>query len=186
MVDEYVKGSKHKISFFAEDKAIIEVLKPYPSLSANVVSRLNLQPCEGLMFFDYPSSEELYDEILVRSEATVVHYMKYDVIKFDLLKMLKTFSGMIKYVANNKNGEFNISGCASFLSVTEKVVRVALELFAENGSISVDALDEPICLITLHENIDATNLMSLPKYKVLSSEILKMDEFRKSMMKREL
>lgn len=186
MVDEYVKGSKHKISVYAEDKAIIESLKPFPSLSACVVSRLNLQPCEGLMFFDYPPDEKLYQSILEKSGATVVHYMKYDTIKFDVSKMLKTFTGMLKYVANNKNGEFNIAGCASFLSVSEKIVRTTLELFAENGVITIDALEEEICLITMLESNESLKLTNCEKYEELIKEISSLEDFRKSMMKREL
>lgn len=185
MVEEYVKGSKHKISVFVEDKAIIENLKPFPTLSANIVSRINLQPCEGLMFFDYPPEEALYQELLEKSEAKAIHYMKYDSIKFDTAKMLKTFSGMIKYVANNKNGEFNIQGCASFLSIPEKLVRTTLELFADAGSITIDALDEPICMISMNETT-TSNLTEQPRYKELLSIISEMETFRKNMMSREL
>jgi len=185
MVEEYVRDSKYKFLVFVEDKSIIESLKPYPSLSSRVVSRLNVEPCEGIMFFDYPPEEAIYQSIIEKSEAKVIHYMKYDFIKFDIAKMLKTFLGMIKYVANNKGGEFNIPNCASFLSVSEKIVRLALELFAESGSICVDNLDEDICMIVM-QDVEVSKLTGLVKYKELLAAVSEMENFRRDMMKREL
>lgn len=185
MVEEYVRDSKHKISVFAEDKNIIEALKPYPNLSSRIVSRLNIEPCEGLMFFDYPPDEFIYNKIIETADASVIHYMKYEIIKFDTAKMLKTFSGMIKYVANNKNGEFNISGCASFLSISESLVKATLELFADAGMINIETFDEPICLISVN-NLNFDKITSIPKYKQVLALIGEMESFRKDLMKREL
>ena len=185
MVEEYVRDSKHKISVFAEDKNIIEALKPYPNLSSSIVSRLNIEPCEGLMFFDYPPDEFIYNKIIETADASVIHYMKYEIIKFDTAKMLKTFSGMIKYVANNKNGEFNISGCASFLSISESLVKATLELFADAGMINIETFDEPICLISVN-NLNFDKITSIPKYKQVLAQIGEMESFRKDLMKREL
>lgn len=185
MVEEYVRDSKHKISIFAEDKNIIEALKPYPNLSSRIVSRLNIEPCEGLMFFDYPPDEFIYNKIIETADASVIHYMKYEIIKFDTAKMLKTFSGMIKYVANNKNGEFNISGCASFLSISESLVKATLELFADAGMINIETFDEPICLISVN-NLNFDKITSIPKYKQVLALIGEMESFRKDLMKREL
>ena len=185
MVEDYVKDSKFKISVFAEDKAIIESLKPYPNLSSRIVSRINIEPCEGLMFFDYPADETIYQTILHNAEAKVIHYMKYDIIKFDTAKMLKTFTGMIKYVANNKNGEFNIKGCASFLSITETLVKTLLELYAEASIITIETFDEPLCLISIAD-LNSDCLTSVPKYKEVIRQIAEIENYRKELMKREL
>ena len=185
MVEDYVRDSKHKISVFAEDKSIIEALKPFPNLSSRIVSRINIEPCEGLMFFDYPADEEIYRNILERADAKVVHYMKYDIIKFDTAKMLKTFTGMIKYVANNKNGEFNINNCASYLSIPENLVRTVLELYAEAGMINIETFDAPLCLIS-SADLSCDNLTTCPKYKEVLKEVSEIERFRKNLMKKEL
>ena len=185
MVEDYVKDSKHKFCVFAEDKTIIELLKPYPHLSSKIVSRLNIEPCEGLMFFDYPCDEKTYNDILEKSEASVIHYMKYDFFKFDITKMLKTFNGLVKYVINNKNGDFNIKGCAAFLSISEEIVRTTLELFAETDAISVDRIEEDICTVTA-QNLNCDNFTNSTKYKELTTQVSKMENFRREMMKKEL
>ena len=186
MVNDYVGSAKFKVSVFAEDKSIIESLKPYPNLSSCVVSRLNIQPSECVMFFDYPCDEALYNEILEKSEAKAIHYMRYDIQKFDIAKLLKTFSGMVRYVINNKNGEFNIPNCASFLSVSESLVRICLELFAEAGQVSVDALEEPICLINLAGALESFEYSNLECYKRLQQEVAQILNFRKGLLVKDL
>ncbi len=186
MVEEYVRDSKTKISIFAENKSIIEGLKPYPNLSSRIISRINIQNCDGIMFFDYPANENDFNRIIEKAAPKSIHYMKYDYIKFDIPKILKTFSGMIKYSVNNKDGEFNIIGCASFLSISEDLVRITLELLADAGVISIEGIDEDKYIINLQDkNMDKT-LTSYPKYKEFLTEIENIETYRKSLMKKEL
>ncbi len=187
MVEEYVRDTKSSIAVFAEDKAIIEELKPYPSLSSKVVSRLNIPKCDGLMLFDYPADENIFNQIMEKASPSAIHYMKYDIHKLDIPQMLKTFTGMMKYTINNKNGEFNIPGCAAFLSVSETLVRTVLELFADSGVITADNLDESICLISfLNPSNGETHLTNSPKYRELISISSDTDNYRKTLLKQEL
>ncbi len=187
MVEQYVSEGKANIAVFAEDREIIEALKPYPALSSKVVSRLNVSKCDGLMFFDYPADENILNQVIEKASPSAIHYMKYDNRKADIPKLLKTFTGMMRYTANNRGGEFSIPGCAAFLSVPEGLVRTILELFADAGIITADGLDEDICSIAFLENHTTENtLSSLPKYKEIAAVTADIDAYRKLLMKQEL
>ena len=187
MVEQYVNEGKVKIEVFAEDRSVIDALKPYPGLSSRVVSRLNVSKCDGLMFFDYPADESIFNTVMEKASPSAVHYMKYDGYKLDVPKILKTFTGMMKYAANNKNGEFNISGCAAFLSVSETLVRTALELFADTGVITADGLDSDICSIEfLEQHAGEKQLVLSEKYKELISISSEIEEYRKKLLKQDL
>ena len=187
MVEQYVNEGKVKIEVFAEDRSVIDALKPYPGLSSRVVSRLNVSKCDGLMFFDYPADESIFNTVMEKASPSAVHYMKYDGYKLDVPKILKTFTGMMKYAANNKNGEFNISGCAAFLSVSETFVRTALELFADTGVITADGLDSDICSIEfLEQHAGEKQLVLSEKYKELISISSEIEEYRKRLLKQDL
>ena len=187
MVEEYVSGCKNNIAVFAEDKSIIENLKPYPSLSSKIVSRLNISKCDGLMFFDYPADERLFNKIIEKAAPAAIHYMKYDNNKFDTAKILKTFTGMMKYTVNNKNGEFNIPGCAAFLSISETIVRTLLELFADSGIITADGLEEDICSIAfLEQQIHDSNIKNSEKYNELLLQLSEIEKYRQQLLKQEL
>ena len=92
---------------------------------------------------------------------------------------------MIKYVANNKNGEFNISSCAAYLSITEKLVITILELYAEAGMINIETFEEPFCLISIAD-INSDKITSCPKFKEVTKLVSEIDTYRKDLMKREL
>lgn len=59
-VEDYVKTSGLNIAVFAEEKTVLDRLKPYKNLSKRVFNRQNLQKSDVVMFFDYPPSQEIF------------------------------------------------------------------------------------------------------------------------------
>lgn len=43
---------------FAENKQILEILKPFNSITEKIFTRENPSPCSSVMFFDYPADKK--------------------------------------------------------------------------------------------------------------------------------
>ena len=136
-VEDYVKTSKMNIVVFAENKGVIDILKPYKALSSLIVNRESLKKADSIMFFDYPPSEELFDKILKAVSPRHIHYMACDFTKIDELDIVKTLSGMAKYACNNKNGEFDLAKSASFLGITIECIKNLLNIFEQCKMIKI-------------------------------------------------
>ena len=136
-VNDYVKASKQNILVFAESKAIKDKLKPYEALIERCVSRENLHACDAVMFFDYPADRETLDRIMAETSPKCVHLMNYEIKYFDDEEFLKTFSGMLKFAANNNGGKVELLRCASHLGKSIKLIELMFNLFEEAGFIEI-------------------------------------------------
>lgn len=136
-VNSYLANTKYSFSVFAEKNYIIERLKQYPEIFKRIVNRSTLSFCDGIMFFDYPPSQEIMSELVLKSSPSRIHFMKYDVDEVQRFNYIKTFAGMLKYVCNSKNGEFDLNNSACFLGITNQMVELLLESFEDNGSITI-------------------------------------------------
>jgi len=173
-VEDYVKSSNLNINVFAEEKTVLERLKPYKTLSENIFNRHNLQESDVVMFFDYPASQEIFNEIIQKTSPKFVHFMHYESKKIDEKEFLKTFSGMLKFSYNNKSGIFDLDRCAAFLAQTNETMIKLLNVFEEceiikgvndgTNNYKIEALSNTDGSKTLHtkayksflENVDAT------------------------------
>ena len=63
-VNDYIKNSKRKVCVFAEDKFILEELKPFKSICDCIVNRNNAQKSDVLMFFDYPADDDIFQYLM--------------------------------------------------------------------------------------------------------------------------
>lgn len=131
-VEDYVKTSNLNIAIFAEEKTVLDKLKPYKTLSERIFNRYSIKKTDAIMFFDYPASEEIFNEILKKTSPKFVHFMHYEVRKSDEKEFLKTFSGMLKFAYNSRNGVFNLERSASFLAQTKETVLKLLNVFEES------------------------------------------------------
>ncbi|MBQ6515920.1 single-stranded-DNA-specific exonuclease RecJ [bacterium] len=185
-VDSYIKGSKRSISVFAEDKKILKTLKPYENISSHIVSRLNLQKCDVLMFMDYPSDEILMNEITEKSNAKTIHYFKYTPEKQNTAELIKTVSGMIKYAENQKDGKFEYKKAASFLSCSEYAIKALIESFNECNMIKTAENNEDFCIVKYEKDTDLSKITNTQSYNEFIKELEETENYRKSLSEEEL
>lgn len=164
-VEDYVKTSNLNIGVFAEDKAVVEKLKSYNALSDRVFNRLTLQEKDAIMFFDYPASKEIFDDIMVKTSPKFVHFMNYQVKNLDEKEFLKTFLGMLRFSNNNKNGVFELDRCATFLAQTKEVIIHLLDVFEQSELIKVTKKDSKEYQIELLSENDVTKALHTKEYK---------------------
>lgn len=154
LVEDYCKNPKADVLVFAEDKNIIENLKPYKTIFEKISNTNNLHQAKTLMFFDYPTDDEHYRYILEKVEPKRIHFMEYSLLPIKAEDFVKTISGMIKFVCNNKDGIFDISGASSFLAVNNIAVTTILDIFNEKDVIKIVESSENQCKIKLESKID--------------------------------
>lgn len=185
-VEDYVKTSKLKIAVFAEEKNIIESLKPYKALSSNIVSRHSVKKADAIMFFDYPPSQEDFDAIIQKSSPRFIHFMNCEFKKFDEKDFLKTFFGMLKFTYNNKNGLFDLQRSAAFLAQTKDAIIELLRVFKQAEIIKCKQENENSFTIEALLSSDISKVLHSFYYKEFISEINATYEYKNSLLEAEL
>jgi len=184
-VEDYVKTSKLNIAVFAEEKSVIDKLKPYKTLTSKIFNRQNLQKTDAVMFFDYPPSRNVFEEILQSTLPKSIHFMNYESKNFDEKEFLKTFLGMLKFAYNNKNGIFELQRSAAFLAQTKETVIALLKVFEEceliKGTVGVNNYK-----IEFLESGEASKVLHTKAYKEFLSSIKNSMEYKNALCETEL
>ena len=185
-VEDYVKTSKLSIGVFAEERGVLEKLKSYKSLADRVFNRQSLKKIDVVMFFDYPVNEEVFDKIMKHTSPKSVHFMNYEVKKLDEKDFLKTFSGMLKFAYNNKNGFLDIERCASFLAQSNDTIVELLNVFVESEIIKLVEKGSSQCKIEYLTNAEISKALHTNAYKEFLSEIKASQDYKNLLLETEL
>ena len=181
-VNDYVKNTKQNIAIFAESKTICDKLKFYDALNKKIVSRENLQPCDAIMFFDYPADKESLYKIIKITSPKFIHLMNYEIKYFDDQDFLKTFVGMLKFSHNNNSGNVQILRCASHLGKSLKLIELLFDLFENIGAIKILEKDNLHYKIEFLEISDFNKIIHNSKYALISDMAEECDQFQHSLM----
>ncbi|MBP7212130.1 single-stranded-DNA-specific exonuclease RecJ [bacterium] len=182
-VNDYVANSELDIRIFAETKDTIKFLNQYSALTKRIGNRDSIKDCDAVMFFEYPPSKEILDEIIETAKPKHVHLMNCEIKKINENETLKTLSGMIKFVCNNKNGVFELERSAVFLGVTQELISTAIEVFEESGIITIEDQDEDKFTISLTNNSDIIPTNQTSIYENFSNTIKDIEKFKISTLK---
>ncbi len=185
-VEDYVRTSNLDIAVFAEEKVVLDRLKSYKVLTDKIFNRQSMRKVDAIMFFDYPASQELFDEIVKKTSPKFLHFMNYEVKKIDEKEFLKTFSGMLKFSYNNKNGKFNIDRSASFLAQTKDTIVELLNVFAESEIIKVSEKGTSEYKIEFLSNGDISKVLHTNSYKEFVKHATNSKEYKNSLFEKEL
>lgn len=183
-VDEYMSG--RDIVVFAENRDIIEALKPYKNISASIVNRVNAHKSNALMFFDYPAEDDIMQSVMQTVAPDVVHYMNYNQKIHSEETILKTFSGMIKYTCNNLDGLFNLTRAASALGVTNQVIETLLEMFEDVQMIKIAERDDNAFSIEFINSVELSKILHTEKYSEFVEMMNKINEYKNKFMTMDL
>lgn len=185
-VEDYVTNSKHKTAIFAEEKMVLDRLKSYKGLYTKIFNRTAIKNADILMFFDYPSTKELMDEIISKTSPKQIHYMHHEVRKTDEKDFLKTFSGMIKYACNNNEGKFNLDKCSTYLAKPKELSTTLLEIFEECGMINILNKNTDEFHIEFSSNIEISKALHTEGYERFIKIIKDVEKFKTSLLEDEL
>ena len=185
-VADYVKTSNLNIAVFAEDKAVIERLKPFKALSERIFNRQMTKKADVVMFFDYPASEEIFNEIIEKTSPNFLHFMNYELTKHNEQEFLKTFSGMLKFAHNNKSGVFDLEKSACFLAQPKQIITTLLDIFEETEMIKILKKAENEYKIEFLSNIEVSKALHTVGYKEFLKLTNEVKEYKTSLLESEL
>ena len=185
-VDDYIKNSKLGISVFAEDINILEALKPYQNITKSIVNRQTAAKNDVLMFFDYPCSDETYEEIKRKVCASSLHYMNYQNYKINEEELLKAFASMIRYADNKLGGQIVLSRAAAKLGITDEAVEIMLEIFQDCGMIKILVREENSYNISVVKSPELSKVFETPRYAEFSEIMNNINDYKNKFMTKEL
>ncbi|RAI15068.1 MAG: single-stranded-DNA-specific exonuclease RecJ [Candidatus Melainabacteria bacterium] len=176
-IEDYLLTTSLKVGVFAENQDIIAKLKSYPQIFKRIFNRTSEEKFDALMFFDYPCSQTLFDEIRQKTQAKIFHFMSYEPHILDEEKFVKTFYGMIKYSCNKTEGYFNIQKASAFLGIEEDVTKEILEAFQSVGVIKI--LQKPEYKLEQLSS-EYAKILHSEMYSEIITEIKSSDDFKES------
>lgn len=185
-VDDYVKTSNLNIGIFAEEKNVLNKLTPLKTLSGRIFNRQNLQSYDAIMFFDYPASQEIFEDIIKQTSPKFIHFMNYEAKKIDEKEFLKTFSGMLKFAYNNRSGIFDMERSASFLAQTKDAIIELLNVFEESEIIKVSEKGINQAKIEFLANAEISKALHTSSYKGFLEQVNATHEYKSSFLEAEL
>ena len=185
-VEDYVKTSKLDIAVFAEDKCVLDKLKPYKELSERTFTRQTTQKADVVMFFDYPASEEIFDAVIKKTSPDFLHFMHHELTKHNEQEFLTTFSKMLKFAHNNKSGVFDLEKSACFLAQPKTTVVSLLDLFEESEMIKVLNKTETEYKIEFLSNTELSKTLHSRGYKQYLELIEEVREYKTILLESEL
>lgn len=185
-VEDYVRTSKMNIVVYAENKDVINLLKPYKCLSDAIVNRETLKKADSIMFFDYPPSEELFDKIVELVQPRHIHYMACNVKNLDELEIIKTLSGMIRFTCNNKNGEFNLAKSASFLSLTIECIEALLDVLEQCKMIKIVEKNIDNYELEFLGNVELSHITGCLQYNEFKNQLEEIIDCKNNFLSKEI
>lgn len=185
-VEDYVKTSSLNIAVFAEDRNVLDKLKPFKSLNEKIFNRHNIPNVDAVMFFDYPPNQEIFDEILEKTSAKHIHFMHYEIKSVDEKEFLKTFFGMVKFAFNNKNGIFDLDRSAAFLAETKDTIIELMNVFEESEIIKTSQKSMKDYKIEYIENTEISKALHTHSYKNFLEQINVSKEYKQALLESEL
>jgi len=138
-ISSYLERDNLDIAIWAKQASTKEVLSKYQKIKDNFIQDINRH--DGLMFFDYPSNQEEFENILSLIKPNKIHFMNYKVDE-NLENYIKQINGMIKYCANKLDGKIDLFRFSSALGVSENFIQIALEVLENIGSIEILDIDK--------------------------------------------
>lgn len=186
MVDDYVKTSKLNVKVFAESKAVIDALNPYKALTERIFNRNNIEPCDAVMFFDYPADKLLLCDILEKTSASAIHLMAYDVKHFSPEEFVTTAFKMLKYAVNYSHGEVELYKFASFLGKSNEVLGLLFSMFEEIGLIKIISRNDKMITITIDDTVNPSKILHCEGYSALIGASNDCEEFQTFLLSEDL
>lgn len=180
-INDYLMTTKVSTVVYSCNKTVSDTLKPYNCIFERIASRKNMKKSSQIMFFDYPASKSIMAELFKKTGAKTCHFMNYNNKPVDVQELIKNVSGMLKYVDSNRNGDVNLCDISDFLSVSDEVIELCLDLFESLGMIEVLAKNSMNYKIKFLCAVEFSKIKECDMYEELQVELQKIVDYRQSL-----
>ena len=124
-ISDYLKKPELDIKIWAKNPKTKEILSKYENIKNNFLSEE--EEHKGIMFFDYPATEEEFASIIENIKPQKIHFMNFKTDE-NIENYIKQLNGMIKYCSSKLEGILELEKISSALGVDIEFVQVALEI----------------------------------------------------------
>lgn len=178
---DYLSTTKVPTQIFSQNKNITENLNKYPEITTLLRGRKTLSPCAQVMFFDYPASNLIMQEIIKKTGAKILHFMNYNNKNVDSQELIKNISGMLKYVSNAKNGEVVLSDISDFLGISDEVTELCFDMLESLGMFEISAKNINTYKIVFIQPVEFSKVKESEMFEELQLELQKIYEYRQKL-----
>ena len=174
-INDYLSNKDLDIVLWAKTAKIKESFEKYINLKENIL--IENKTHKGIMFFDYPSSNEELNEILEQIKPTKIHFMNYKIDE-NIEVYIKQLQGMIKYCANKLNGKLDLERISQALGVSENFIQISLEIMENIEAIRILDVDK----IEYLKAFGYEQFKNESMFEILLDEFNKIIEFKQNLL----
>ncbi len=176
---DFVISTKKTTAIFIENLSLIKQLKLPDEIKEKTFSLDNIpSDIEQLMFFEIPTSQQDFYNIIKKTNANIVHLMNFDSNEITVDNLIIKLSGMIKYAISSLNGIVNIKRAAKALSVSDDTIECTLTMFENIEMIDLNKVDEYNYKITYLHPLELSKVKQNDMITDLENQIIEINKFR--------
>ena len=179
---DYLTTTKVSTEIFSQNKTISDNLKHYNKIAEIIRGRKTLSQCSQVMFFDYPASEAIMQEVIKKTGAKVLHFMNYNNQNIDPQELIKNISGMLKYVSNAKDGEVVLSDISDFLGISDEVTELCFDMLESLGMFEILGKNVNTYKITFLQPVEFSKVKESEMFEELQNELQKIYDYRQKLL----
>ena len=179
---DYLTTTKVSTEIFSQNKTISDNLKHYNKIAEIIRGRKTLSQCSQVMFFDYPASEAIMQEVIKKTGAKVLHFMNYNNKNIDPQELIKNISGMLKYVSNAKDGEVVLSDISDFLGISDEVTELCFDMLESLGMFEILGKNVNTYKITFLHPVEFSKVKESEMFEELQNELQKIYDYRQKLL----
>lgn len=179
---DYLLTTKVSTEIFAQNKSVCTTLMQYKEIAPFVRSRKNLDNCSQIMFFDYPPGESVMENLLKKSGAKVLHFMNYNNRPIDAQELIKSISGMLKYVCSSKDGRVNLCDVSDFLAISDEVTELCFDILESLGMFEVLEKNLYNYKINFLAPVEFAKVKECELFEELETELKKIYDYREMLL----
>ena len=181
-VDTYLGDTAQNVIVLAQEKDTLEKIGRYKNLSQRIKNKMNIDKADQIMFFDYPTDENEFRSILDEASAKKIHFMSKVYEEKTPESVLKTLSGMLKYVCTNKGGQVDVCYLSSLLGLGEECLNEAIELFADCEVIKIKSFNDNVLVLDFLEPKGLSEIKAGAHYKDFCEQLSSVNEYNKYLL----
>lgn len=174
-VASYFERDNIDTAVWAKTTHTKEMLSKYPKIKDNFIDEIS--PHNGVMFFDYPSNQEEFEEIISSISPKKIHFMNSKIDE-NPENYIRQINGMIKYCANKLDGTIDLSRFSKALGVSENFIQITLEILENIGSIRILDINKMQYLKPFNYDDFKNDSM----FEILKDEFENIINFKKSLL----
>ena len=175
LISQYLDKDGLDIGIWAKTRSTKETLSKYKNIKENFIE--DNKNHKGIMFFDYPSGNDEFIDIIKQIKPDKIHFMNAKIDE-DIENYIKQAAGMLKYCSNRLEGAVDIAKLALVLGVSENFIQIMLEILESIETIEILDIDK----IKYNKAFNWQEFKDSSMFELLKEEFEKILNYKKNLL----